>query len=865
MKNRLLTIILSLTLFFSSTNESKAQCIAGWTAAQTNWDWLDYLVNTGNYAPTGNYPGVTAALMNTQAFTIGTNRFTIAMAGAVTTTGENTTHTGEGGAFSTGADVQYANGGTVTITFDTLVKNVQFTLFDIDVNQTARVTATDGTTAQSVTMANLLVGTIGVVGSPGLSPLGTANGTNVVTTSNQSGLNITIAGAVTGVKTVVITIGGTAGDWWLGDISACIDKSFTTNYFLDARPFTGQSTYVLATPDSNSVSYIDSATGKGKYLFSGNLAADGNTPRFLNGLGYDHKNHYVYYVHDYGTNAYNTRILRRWDYNTETIDASVAIDVNTLGIPTFDGGVESGGSSFYDGALYFGIEGNNSGNNSNRETIIWRIDTNAAGIPYRSSQVWATPADNGGGTRLHDWNDFVITDGILYNFDGSGSTSQDDYYHFNMQTGQMLQDYTTTPSHNVPRQAAITWSNALIWVYDSIGVYSAGSVGVKRKITGRTATSYAPDWAVGTLIGSTKGFSGDATGPFKPKTDFGDAPATYDPAAGDPATHEMDTLIRIGVSLDREFAKKGVTGTEDTDNGIASLSVFDPGTQAYLVRVSVYNNSGANATLIAWFDYNGNNVFNSGEGLSPITVTSSSSQQQFWLFWSGISSSIPNGSYTYLRVRITSSSNSMTTSNPTGFYNNGEVEDYRVLVDNFPLAVNLLSFDASLQPSKKVKLNWSATEDPGIVAYEIERSSDSRNWQHLEFVSPSGAGSGQQSYEAWDNQPLPGVSYYRLKLISSGNSRYGDIRVVTNNSSSTDVLITPNPAYESAKIRLQRSAPAEAKILVMNSQGAMVYRTSVIVNGTAFVDLPSDHWTPGTYIVQVVTNSELVNQKLVVK
>jgi hypothetical protein len=866
MKNRLLAIALSLTLLFSFNNESKAQCASGWTAAQTNWDWLDYLVNTGFYAPTANYPGVTAGLMNTQAFTIGTNRFTIAMAGGITTTGENTSHTGETNALGNNADVQYANNGTITITFDTLVQNVRFSLFDIDAAQTARVTATDGTTAQSVTMTEANPGVdLNVVGSPGTSPLGTATGTAYANGVSNATLNVVIAATTTGVRTVVITMAGVGGDFWLSDISACVYKTFTTNYFLDARPFTGQATHFLATPDSNSVSYIDSATGRARFLFSGNFTGDANNPRFLNGLGYDHRGHYVYYVHDFGTNAYNTRTLRRWDYNTETIDGSVAIDVNTLGMPTFDGGAESAGSSFYDGALYFGIEGNRSGNSSNRETIVWRVDLNTSGIPYRSSQVWATPADNGAGTRLHDWNDFVVTDGMLYNFDGAGSSSQDNYYHFNMQTGQMDQNYTTAPNHSVPRQAAITWSNALVWVYDSIGVYNGtGNVGVKRKITGRTPTSFFPDWATGTAIGSTSGFSGDAAGPFKPKTDFGDAPATYDPGTGDPATHEMDSTIKIGVSEDREFAKRGVTGTEDIDNGIASLSVFDPGTQTYLVRVSVYNNSGAPATLIAWFDYNGNGVFNTSEALTPITVNSSSSQQQIWLWWPGIVSSLPNGSFTYLRVRLTSASNGMTTSNPTGYYDDGEVEDYRVLVDNFPLAVNMLSFEAALQSNKKVKLNWTANEDPGFISYVIERSSDSRNWQQLEFIAPAAAG-GLQNYEAWDNQPLPGVSYYRLKLVSSGNSRYSDIRIVTNNNSETNVLITPNPAYESAKIRLQRSTPAEAKIRVMNAQGATVYRTSVVVNGTAYVDLPTNQWMAGTYIVQVVTNSELVNQKLIVK
>jgi GEVED domain/Secretion system C-terminal sorting domain len=866
MIKRLLNVALSLILLLSSAvTELKAQCPGGWTTAQTNWDWLDYLVSNGSYAPTSNWPGVPVTLAATQAFAIGTNRFTIAYAGGIACTlGENITNTAEAGSFGAGADVQYANNGTITITFDTLVKNVQFSLYDIDINQTARVTADDGVAALVINMNVVTAGNIVVVGSPGIGPLATANAIADANNDTKGTLNISIPGGGTGVKKIIITIGGTAGDFWLSDITACVNKTFATNYFIDAKPFTGQATYILATPDSNSVSYIDTATGNAKFLFSGNLAADANTPVFLNGLAYDHRKHYLYYVHDFGNKAYNTRTLRRWDYNTEAIDVSLAVDVNTLGIPTFDGGVESGGSSFYDGALYFGVEGNNSSNNSGRESIIWRIDFDASNNPVKSCQVWATPADDGAGTRLHDWNDFVMRDGILFNFDGAGSTAQDDYYHFNMQTGVMLQDYTTAASNDAPRQAAITWAGNVYWVYDSIGVYNgSGGVGPKRKIKGRTPANFFPDWAVGTIIGSTKGASGDAAGPFKTKTDFGDAPASYDPATSDPATHEMDSTIRIGPAEDREFSKKGVTAIEDTDDGITSLSIFDPGTLTYLVQVKVYNHTGAPATLIAWFDYNGNGVFDASEAITPITVNSSVSLQSFWLWWPVILSPLPNGSYTYLRIRLTSASNGMTTSNPTGYYNNGEVEDYKVLVDHFPLAINLLTFDAVAENNKTVKLTWQANEDAGLITYEIERSPDSRNWQHISFVEPAGAGR-LNNYESRDNQPLAGTSYYRLKMINSGSVKFSNIKAVTIKGSATDVVITPNPASNTARISLQRSTAAEATIRVTTLQGGTIYTTTVIINGNTIIDLPAYQWPAAIYIVQVITNDEVVNKKLII-
>src|SRR5690349_2765679 len=75
-----------------------AQCGAGYTQAQLNWDNLDYYWNSGsNVAPygfsTGNY--ITNAMEQTQRFAIGRNYVTISTSAAGIVKGENATHTGD--------------------------------------------------------------------------------------------------------------------------------------------------------------------------------------------------------------------------------------------------------------------------------------------------------------------------------------------------------------------------------------------------------------------------------------------------------------------------------------------------------------------------------------------------------------------------------------------------------------------------------------------------------------------------------------------------------------------------------------------------------------------------------------------------
>src|ERR1700704_4996050 len=125
-----------------------AQCLAGWNTATTKWDNLDYIVTTGNYAGF-----VTPAMAATQGFALGRTGFTIVYPGGITNVGDDNLNTAEAGSFGNGNDVNYNGNGTVTITFDTVVQNLKFSLYDIDALQTAQIKARDASgTALNITM-----------------------------------------------------------------------------------------------------------------------------------------------------------------------------------------------------------------------------------------------------------------------------------------------------------------------------------------------------------------------------------------------------------------------------------------------------------------------------------------------------------------------------------------------------------------------------------------------------------------------------------------------------------------------------------------------------------------------------------------
>lgn len=834
-------VSLAFLLIFSQffiTQESQAQCAVGWNTANVNWDNLDYLISTGNYSGF-----VTNAQRDTQYFALGRNRVALRVPNAITKVGDNVTHTGEAGSFGAGADVEFSGNGTFTMTFDTAVKNVRFSLYDIDASQVATVTAVDPLGVPIiVNMARIGGSGIVIVGSGTVTAVGTAPGGGVANNNTNSVLNIDVPGVLAGVKTVTIAISGTSGNFWLGDISACVFGSFPNNYYAAAQPFTGQPSYVLATPDSNTVSMLNLNNGVAKHVFR-----DAASIPYVNGLGYDVHRHNLYFVKDFTGSPSTNRELKKYDFNTETI-SSVVADIRTLGIPVFDRGVESAGSAFYDSCLYFGIEGTNNGRNSSRETIIWRISFNSAGVPNGIAQVFALPADNGGGTILKDWGDFNIYNGILYDFNSGNGGSTAGFFHFNLQTCNIDNTYPTGTAL-IGRQSGLKWDGTMYWIYDSIAVYNSGAVGPRTKITGAARV----DWV---------GFSGDGSDPFKPKSDFGDAPASYDPVALSPATHEYDSTLRLGLTFDREWSKTS-SPTANADGGdedgiMTPLPIFTHYQTGYNIIVQLLNKSGANATLGGWIDFNNNGVYETSEGVTA-TVPSGPAMQNVTLSWTA--STLPIGlTAVYTRIRLTSASNGMTAANPTGYYSNGEVEDFLLLVDDV-LPVKLMAFNAKAVNAHTVNIDWQTTEESKMKFYTVQRSIDATNWSSVGVVSASNDGSLKQEYKLQDKDALSGISYYRLQLTDlKDNVTYSAVRMIDFRKDHPVAQLYPNPFTSSIQVTYQLPAAGNAEIRLVDYSGRTI--KSNIVQASAgqqsntldgLGNLPK-----GYYLVEIIQNGKKI-------
>ena len=111
---------------------------------------------------------------------------------------------------------------------------------------------------------------------------------------------------------------------------------------------------------------------------------------------------------------------------------------------------------------------------------------------------------------------------------------------------------------------------------------------------------------------------------------------------------------------------------------------------------------------------------------------------------------------------------------------NGRIDNISVTIyftDPSTLPVSLVNFSAK-KNNGSININWTTDDEAGLNNYEVQRSSDGRNFSNIQSVQSRNSVS-RTSYSATDSKPLNGIGYYRLKMVEVvGGATYSKIVTV---------------------------------------------------------------------------------------
>jgi hypothetical protein len=180
-------------------------------------------------------------------------------------------------------------------------------------------------------------------------------------------------------------------------------------------------------------------------------------------------------------------------------------------------------------------------------------------------------------------------------------------------------------------------------------------------------------------------------------------------------------------------------------------------------------------------------------------------------------------------------------------------------ISQTPLPVTLTSFEATAVQGK-VKLNWVTASETNNDYFEIQRSPNGALWENLNKVKGSGNSNTKVNYEATDELPMLGTSYYRLKQVDyDGVYEYSIVESVNIARQNT---IFPNPTVGNVILTSDDDNLNLDQILVFSSSGKSVNDKVVIkvLSGTQLeIDLSS--LPSGLYLIKTKTGSVSVEKK----
>jgi len=183
------------------------------------------------------------------------------------------------------------------------------------------------------------------------------------------------------------------------------------------------------------------------------------------------------------------------------------------------------------------------------------------------------------------------------------------------------------------------------------------------------------------------------------------------------------------------------------------------------------------------------------------------------------------------------------------------------------LPVELINFEAD-KVDGAVKLTWSTATEVNNEYFTIERSNDGKHFGELEKVTGAGNSSFSNTYSMHDNDPLEGVSYYRLSQTDYDGKRVTFPTVAIRNvkGDKNEVLLLNNPFVSSIAFSTKHIRTGELQISLFTADGRVVLEEKRIANENSFYTIDNlEHLSNGFYLLQIRQTGQIIHSSTVIK
>ncbi|MFK7807737.1 MAG: T9SS type A sorting domain-containing protein [Saprospiraceae bacterium] len=173
-----------------------------------------------------------------------------------------------------------------------------------------------------------------------------------------------------------------------------------------------------------------------------------------------------------------------------------------------------------------------------------------------------------------------------------------------------------------------------------------------------------------------------------------------------------------------------------------------------------------------------------------------------------------------------------------------------------PLPVELIDFIAiPNKEQRQVSLNWTTGSETNNSYFEVERSSNARDWQLINKIAGKGNSFIQNAYEAVDNNAFTGSNYYRLKQVDfDGSFEYSD--VVQVNLFGQEISVYPNPVND--RLFVETTALGVTDRVELYSAHGVLVKSIAITEDVDRIEMNFSDVPNGLYFLSIKDSSGML-------
>jgi hypothetical protein len=181
----------------------------------------------------------------------------------------------------------------------------------------------------------------------------------------------------------------------------------------------------------------------------------------------------------------------------------------------------------------------------------------------------------------------------------------------------------------------------------------------------------------------------------------------------------------------------------------------------------------------------------------------------------------------------------------------------------------LVAFSANLTLAEAVELKWSTATEKNLSHFEMEKSTDGRNYQQAAIIFAFGNTTEPITYKFTDKKIDASASevHYRLRAVyNDGTTSLSAVRSIQISKKPVrelNVVTYPNPADSDLRITVPADWKGKKVSYELFYHNGQVAKSSVVRNSRQTEAMSLNSLVPGNYVLKVSCGGESAFQSIV--